>query len=372
MPEDVTIVNVGGDVALGVVTNLVVSGYGAFGGARGSLFSPEGNLQISGSLITYQEMFGRGGVQAGDMAGTGYAKGSFLRGSTPPSDPFIASQGLDYVLLGSGLQLGSFWSQGPMLVQPLTATDTAMVVMPVLALKLGAGVLAPVDAWRTYAFVGSGFLSGQLTIEPRVGYPLDNMNVRGMPLMIGPDFSGGNRVMSSGELAAGGSYRLHSQTSVVGAVNTIVATPVYTHDAPANTIGTDGGVEMEWFGHYLNNTQGQQDLYVSVLFGGVQTMLTLSGIPANAAERAFSGRARYTGAGSTGAQVSTHRAAVDAPATTSGIGSGVSVGGVAVTATNLYFAIDSTSAQELRLSLQHGNADPQLRAYVYNVMTRKL
>lgn len=373
MPDDFTLINNGnGDVSLGVVTNLMVSGYAKFGTERGTLFSPDGDQQISGSLITYRSMSGRGGIVSGNPAASNYLVGAFIRGSSPSGDAFLDASSYDYALLGSGLLLGPIRIQNP-----ANAGATVYSEIDVIAPKLAAGGQQASDELpgRVLAIVGSGVFQGPSLFTGRPSAPGDAVHMA-IPLYCpgtgGPP-AGASRVLSSGELTVGGSYRIHSQTTLSGAVNTSSPIPVYSYDVPAHTISPTGGLEVEWFGHYVNNTAGQQDLSVTVTFGGADVaQLTLSGIAAHAGERAFTGRSRLTGAGSGGAQVGMTTAAVSTPATTSGIGSGITGGGVAVTSTTLYCAVDSTSLQTFMLKLQHGNVDPQLRVYVYNVMTRKL
>lgn len=361
--EDVSIINRNGIEVLGIITNLVCSGYAKFGGDSGSLFAPEGNLQISGTLVTYNNVFARGGLYVDVMdfsGGPENLRGAFIRGSADSGSPTIDAAGVRFFVAGSGQILG------PLEVNRFIS---------------GNGIFNNTDAAShestgiNFATVGSGYFQGPMTFAGRADCPNDNVQIA-IPLRVGNVASvglGPSRVMASGEWAAGGMVRtLDAQTAMVGADNANGAT-IYQYQVLSGVLGTKGGIEVEWFGHYLNNTGAPHTFAVSVAYGAaIFCTATLSGIAASVNARALSGRALINAAGSTTAQRGMLTCALDVPSTVSGVGmSGAS--GQAVVVTNPYLAVHTNGPpQDVQITFAHDGTDPQLRAFAYNVTTRKL
>lgn len=339
MPENVTIINNGGDVSLGVITNLVCSGYAKFGGDSGSLFAPGGDLQISGSLITYTNVFGRGGLYAGNPQGTNYSHGAFLRGGAPSGDDLFDSIGLDYALLGSGLMAGD------VVMQPGQYPNaTARVAMPLVATSVWANSTASNSA----------------------------------------EVNGSDRVMSSGELSQSVFPRGVSNPLFVSHVadsdpNTKELYS-YSDDGavesiPVRALSESHGITAQWFGQYRNQDTIPHS-YGMMIYLAEQALIsgTLSDI-APLGTRAFHGSLtllRGPDEGGLPRYNVLFQNAVDRPGTDNGVGVGSSStlsGAVSVAITNLNAPAYTVSGFTLRFVGSHGgttasNVNTLLHAFV--------
>lgn len=116
---------------------------------------------------------------------------------------------------------------------------------------------------------------------------------------------------------------LDSVNGAISVPNTTTLTAIYTKSIAAGVLGTQGRVRVKLFGYYTNNSGGNRDLLVEVLFGSTSVWKdTISGIPTSAVNRAFSVELDLIAYGSTTSQKISGRLTLgDATAPTTGVGS---------------------------------------------------
>lgn len=154
-------------------------------------------------------------------------------------------------------------------------------------------------------------------------------------------------------------------------VNDTAETTMYSYSIPANTLGSDGMIRLQWAGEFLNNTGGSATLVVRVKLGSTtifDTNTVLAGTN-SASERNLAGHCWISAQNATNAQASYCQASMGATSTTGG-----SAGGAVFRPEAVHNSIaeDSTTALTLSITFDFASASTSLRADLNFAQTEKL
>lgn len=167
----------------------------------------------------------------------------------------------------------------------------------------------------------------------------------------------------AGSITIASTGTLDKSTTEQSVTNTTTLTSIYSFSVPGGTLSTNRILRLTITGEVNNTTGGASSLIVNVVWGG--TNLTNSGvalinIPAGATHEGFELEVYINANGATNQQRSLCRAtSLSAGVLSDGGWSGTTNGQVQM-AVHSALAVDSTSAQNLVVNVQHGTASASI------------
>ncbi len=166
---------------------------------------------------------------------------------------------------------------------------------------------------------------------------------------------------------------LDRDVTTTDVVNTATETTVYTFSVPGGTLGTDRRLRLKLIGDWLNNA-GTNSLTVRTKFGGTTLFSTAIFVGASPNRHALFYELILSAHNATNAQIATLHY-FEGGANTAGAPPGtLGNAGQSNTGVGVYnaLALDSTVAQTLEVTFQHGAADANLSARALTVLLERL
>lgn len=167
----------------------------------------------------------------------------------------------------------------------------------------------------------------------------------------------------------GGITVLNRDVTETEVVNTVTETTVYSYSVAGGTLGSSGALRLTLLGDHLNNSGGSVNLTIRAKFGGTTIGGTLWVITTSANRRAARLTVDIVAANSTTAQrTSTIQMIADA----NGVAGDISGGNFQGPSAHNSLALDSTAAQTLSVTVEHGLAAATISFFARTVILESL